>query len=373
MDQLAQLPYLAAAEQESILNGPALLAPDNEVSDLQNPPNENDLGLALTIVCLLVSTLVLYVRVHTKLFFERTFRIEDWLAVASFGAFLGYIYLMFRFMRVGFFVHQWNISVSNLMEVYYIWDLTVPGGSCMERVYLDITSASVQLLTDVFTFALPQNIIWSLQMSTRKKMGVSFVFAVGVLGCVAAAARLAIIIEKRDSHDESFSIAAISLATLIESACGFLIICAPAMPRFVTESKQILRSRRWGGLPTTQLQSSKRGSESHKFRTSSRSHITSSPYGRLDEYDVPLTVLAVASGPTTESTENLRYLPNEPSTGILRTTQIVMQEERIGPAALCYQYKQQHPWVVLAVLNAGYNFIQERGGDYERAHYVAIT
>ncbi|RYP41496.1 hypothetical protein DL767_001001 [Monosporascus sp. MG133] len=345
MDQLAQLPYLAPAEQESILNGPALPAPDNEVSDLQNPPNENGLGLALTILCLVVSTLVLYVRVHTKLFFERAFRIEDWLAVASFGTFLGYIYLMFRFMRVGFLVHQWNISVMNLMEVYYIWDLTVPGGSCMERVYLDITSASIQLLTDLFTFALPQNIIWSLQMSTRKKLGVSFVFAVGVLGCVAAAARLAMIIDKRDSQDTSFSIAVISLATLIESSCGFLIICAAAMPRFVTESKRILRSKRWAGLPTTRLQSSKRGSGSHELHTSSKSNIASSHYRRLDEYDVPLTVLAVASGPTSESTENLRYLPNEPSTGILRTTQIVTQEEYVGPAALCHQYKQQHPWV----------------------------
>ncbi|RYP68460.1 hypothetical protein DL769_005512 [Monosporascus sp. CRB-8-3] len=308
MDQLTQLPYLPPAEQESILNGPALLAPDNEVSDLQNPPNENDLGLALTLICLVVSALVLYIRAHTKLFFETTFRIEDWLAVASFGIFLGYVYLMFRFMRVGFLVHQWNISVTDLMEVYY-------------------------------------NIIWSLQMSTRKKMGISFVFAVGVLGCVAAAARLAIIVDKRDSQDASFSIAAISLATLIESTCGFLVICAPAMPRFVTESKRILRSKRWAGLPTTRLQSSKRGSGSHRIRTSSKSNIASSPYRRLDEYEVPLTVVAVASGPTSESTENLRYLPNEPSTGILRTTQIVMQEEHVGPAALCHQYKQQHPWV----------------------------
>ncbi|RYO93912.1 hypothetical protein DL764_007909 [Monosporascus ibericus] len=345
MDQLAQLPYLPPAEQESILNGPALVAPDNEVSDLQNPPNENDFGIAFTVICLVVSTLVLYIRIHTKLFFERTFRIEDWLAVASFGIFLGYIYLMFRFMRVGFLVHQWNISVTNLMEVLYMWDLTVPSGSCLERANVDMTSASVQLLTDLFTFALPQNIIWSLQMSTRKKLGVSFVFAVGVLGCVAAAARLTIIIDKRDSQDESFSIAVISLATLVESACGFLIICAPAMPRFVTESKRILRSKRWAGLPKSRLQSSKRGSGSQEFRSSSKSNIVSSPYRRLDEHDVPLTVLATASGPTSESTGNLRYLPNEPSTGILRTTQIITQEEYVGTAAHCQQYKQQHPWV----------------------------
>ncbi|RYP22276.1 hypothetical protein DL765_001790 [Monosporascus sp. GIB2] len=344
MDQLAQLPYLPPAEQERILNGPALLAPDNEVSDLQNPPNGNDLGLALTVICLVVSTLVLYIRVHTKLFFEKTFRIEDWLAVASFGIFLGYIYLMFRFMRVGFLVHQWNMSVTNLMEAYYIWDLTLPGGSCMERVNVVIGSASVQLLTDLFTFALPQNIIWSLQMSTRKKIGVSFVFAVGVLGCVAAATRLAIIIHERDSKDASFAVAAISLATLIESTCGFLIICAPAMPRFVTESKRILRSKKWAGLPTTRLQSPKRASGSHKFRTGSRPDIASSSYQRLDEYGVPRTNLAVASGPTSESTENIRYLPTQPNTGILRTTKIVTQEEHVAPAVLCHQYKQQHPW-----------------------------
>ncbi|RYO86666.1 hypothetical protein DL766_006555 [Monosporascus sp. MC13-8B] len=47
---------------------------------------------------------------------------------------------------------------------------------------------------------------------------------------------------------------------------------------------------------------SKKGGGSHKFRTGSRSDIASSHYQRLDEYGVPLTNLAVAGGPTSEST-----------------------------------------------------------------------
>ncbi len=72
-----KLPYLSLDEQDSILSGPALPAPGSEVSNLKNPPNKETLGLVVIAVCLILSTVVLYIRVHTKVFYERKFRIED--------------------------------------------------------------------------------------------------------------------------------------------------------------------------------------------------------------------------------------------------------------------------------------------------------
>ncbi len=60
------------------------------------------------------------------------------------------------------------------------WDFTTQG-RCLHRGLIDMAYASVQLLTDIFTFVLPRKIIWSLKLSRKKQRGVSFVFAVGVL------------------------------------------------------------------------------------------------------------------------------------------------------------------------------------------------
>lgn len=61
-----------------------------------------------------------------------------------------------------------------------IWDRTVPG-KCFSRTALDTAMASINVVSSVFILILPQKVIWSLQMNTAKKIGVSSVFAIGLL------------------------------------------------------------------------------------------------------------------------------------------------------------------------------------------------
>lgn len=61
-----------------------------------------------------------------------------------------------------------------------IWDRTVPG-RCIDIVNLELTTAVVNLTLDLITLLIPQKVIWKLQMSRQKKIGVSVVFAVGLL------------------------------------------------------------------------------------------------------------------------------------------------------------------------------------------------
>jgi hypothetical protein len=44
-----------------------------------------------------------------------------------------------------------------------------------------LTSASVQVASDIIMFFLPQRNIWRLQMNWQKKLGVSVIFGVGIL------------------------------------------------------------------------------------------------------------------------------------------------------------------------------------------------
>jgi hypothetical protein len=61
-----------------------------------------------------------------------------------------------------------------------IWNPTV-SGHCIDSKPLDITSATINFVIDVIILALPQKVIWNLQMTFRKRLGVSTVFMFGIL------------------------------------------------------------------------------------------------------------------------------------------------------------------------------------------------
>ncbi|KAI1274547.1 hypothetical protein F5Y07DRAFT_372728 [Xylaria sp. FL0933] len=118
---LSQLPHLPPAEQQLILNSAALEPPPGVTSTFKNPANNNGLALAVTILCLSVSSILLLIRAYTRIFLIKAVRPEDALAIVAFGNYLAYVYAVVRFMRnVGFFVHQWDLQVKTISEFRYI-------------------------------------------------------------------------------------------------------------------------------------------------------------------------------------------------------------------------------------------------------------
>ncbi|KAI0389135.1 hypothetical protein F5Y17DRAFT_450189 [Xylariaceae sp. FL0594] len=118
---LSALPHLPPDEQQAILNGPALEPPPGLTSNFSNPPNNNGLALAVTILCLSVSTILLVIRAYTRIFVIRVVRLEDAISLFAFGNYVAYVYCIVRFMRnVGFFVHQWDLQVKTISEFRYV-------------------------------------------------------------------------------------------------------------------------------------------------------------------------------------------------------------------------------------------------------------
>jgi hypothetical protein len=62
-----------------------------------------------------------------------------------------------------------------------IWDFTIPNPKCFKLYHLQVSSATIQLVSDVAIFLLPQRVIWTLKMSWRKRLGVSVIFGLGLL------------------------------------------------------------------------------------------------------------------------------------------------------------------------------------------------
>jgi hypothetical protein len=62
-----------------------------------------------------------------------------------------------------------------------IWDKVMTEGHCVNNPALIMSSGILNLLSDVLIFTIPQKIIWSLHISTRKRVGICLIFATGVL------------------------------------------------------------------------------------------------------------------------------------------------------------------------------------------------
>lgn len=61
-----------------------------------------------------------------------------------------------------------------------IWKFYLPS-KCYSLPDVMLTSACVQVASDIIMFVLPQRIIWHLQMTWQKKLGISVIFGAGIL------------------------------------------------------------------------------------------------------------------------------------------------------------------------------------------------
>lgn len=61
-----------------------------------------------------------------------------------------------------------------------IWNFYLPS-KCYSLPKVMLASASIQVISDILMFILPQKIIWGLHMNWQKKLGVSVIFGVGIL------------------------------------------------------------------------------------------------------------------------------------------------------------------------------------------------
>lgn len=60
-----------------------------------------------------------------------------------------------------------------------IWEFYLPS-KCYSLPKVMLSSASVQVVTDVAMVMLPQRLIWKLQTSRKRKVGISLIFGIGV-------------------------------------------------------------------------------------------------------------------------------------------------------------------------------------------------
>lgn len=114
----------------------------------------------------------------------------------------------------------------------YLWDPTIEGGYCrINTAYVSLSSACFVFSTDIIILFIPQRVIWKLNMSRNRKIGVSLVFALGMAACAASIVRLYYTVERAESADITYHISSLMLTAVGECACAILVLCIPAAPK----------------------------------------------------------------------------------------------------------------------------------------------
>ncbi|KAI0967186.1 hypothetical protein F4678DRAFT_254884 [Xylaria arbuscula] len=219
-----------------------------------------------------------------------------------------------------------------------IWDFTIPG-RCIKKSDLEITSAAIHFGSDIVILTLPQKVIWSLQMSLKKKLGVSFIFSLGVLACLSAVLRLVSTIQYSTTDDVTYAVSAVILWALAEMTCGFIVLGMPTAPKVLHETRLVSRIQSsFKSWTRSKDDESKKTGLSHTSKSSS----TSKSYQRIQD-KIPLRNMK--SVDSSESTERLRDFISRPQNSIVRTTQLSTTEDYDYEHKVQYdQLKKQHPW-----------------------------
>ncbi|KAI1116622.1 hypothetical protein F5Y14DRAFT_439754 [Nemania sp. NC0429] len=128
-----------------------------------------------------------------------------------------------------------------------IWNPSLPG-TCLQTKPFFISNATLNLVSDIIIFVLPQRVIWKLKMSRQQKTGVSVVFAVGLIASLVGVGRLTRGVMYYVSDDNLYHVSGIFLWCTAELSVAYLVFCLPAIPKIFSSDNRINK-------PTTRLYS----------------------------------------------------------------------------------------------------------------------
>ncbi|SPO01627.1 related to integral membrane protein PTH11 [Cephalotrichum gorgonifer] len=346
---------LSPAELDAMLDLPAMQPPSDQFSNFDNPPNQNGLAIGVIAACTSVVVLCLGIRLYAKLALMRKAQVQEYLIVAAFLVHIAGVFYtaclpllkisillewlgMFvpRGTRNWFFWSAWimigiqaafGIAIIIALNLACIptrkkWEFWLPG-KCFNAHNVETASAAFQLASDCFVLFIPQKIIWDLKMSWKKRLGVSFIFSLGVLACVSAAFRLAVTIDYADAVDSIYNIGPVCFWAFAEMTCGFIVVCVPCIPKILIESGTWRKMKRGLGMSTTAGGSG--ATPKHTGNSSAvRSKNLRSANDSYQELDDHTEMKNLGSS---ESAEYLHTPRARLENGIVRTTQVAVTHD----------------------------------------------
>ncbi|KAI0468865.1 hypothetical protein F4859DRAFT_186176 [Xylaria cf. heliscus] len=347
---MAVLIRQALQRRGKALDVPALPPPEGIISNFDNPPNNNSLGYGILSAMLAIASVVVFLRISSRIMATRRFRFEDCMysntkkhslrhysnytslgnrcicsstsppavqhLLNSFtqGLFVTYLACAYHALEFpGFYVHQWNVRLGEIPRLQYwfyvasnaynamigtlkrIWDPTITIGHCyVDANGLYLAGTIINLISDLAILVTPQRVIWRLNMTRNKKLGISFIFAIGILCCGIATARIVTTVTSASILDATYNLPLLVFLGTSEMLCALLVFCVPAIPlaittlgvnRLYSHISSLLSTQRV--LPSDVWHSSAKSSRPSKMKSGERGK----PYQEIDQFSLePTTV-----------------------------------------------------------------------------------
>ncbi|KAI0380417.1 hypothetical protein F5Y04DRAFT_97913 [Hypomontagnella monticulosa] len=148
-------------------------------------------------------------------------------------------------MATAVFVCMWLVAMEVVLglgcrPVQGWWDGTVAAtAACVDKVAFTYSTNITNLVTDLWIFIMPIPIILKLQASRNKKIGLCFLFSIGLGTCAISAARLSVIVSV-GSDDITWSEVPLGILSAWEPCGGILCANLPLIYRSLVRGiKQI--------------------------------------------------------------------------------------------------------------------------------------
>ncbi|GAW26175.1 putative ribosomal protein L36e [Rosellinia necatrix] len=176
-------------------------------------------------------------------------------------------------------------------------------GHCFDRRAFDFASSIINFILDLTMIAIPQRIIWALNMRVKRKVGLSVLFSIGILTCASALGRVITGHILLDSADRTYYLAVPALLAIAEMTGGYLVFCVPVVPKVLNQS-----------IPF------------EKFLYSFKSWVRIQPQNASSERNV--TTWAPNKTSNSDSREENQWNNSQPNAqGILLTTQLTTGDD----------------------------------------------
>ncbi|KAF2179019.1 hypothetical protein K469DRAFT_731295 [Zopfia rhizophila CBS 207.26] len=128
------------------------------------------------------------------------------------------------------FVLAWGIGITVALAlvcrpIEAFWDSNVKG-ECLDLVTFTYFTNISNLATDIWIFLMPVPVIWHLQLQTKKKLLLCFIFSIGIATCIVSSIRLTVVLGHGDP-DFTWSTVPLGAYSVFEPLGGILCTNLP--------------------------------------------------------------------------------------------------------------------------------------------------
>ncbi|KAJ5613302.1 hypothetical protein N7510_006496 [Penicillium lagena] len=142
---------------------------------------------------------------------------------------------------LGYYIPALFIKIFFCKPISAYWYGTSNGGSCLDQQKVIIADSAISIAGDVWILILPVQLIWSLHMTTEKKLRVIGILGAGGLATAFSIWRLVIMVEQGHTTNTTWFWIHCVLTANAEAGIGLICACLPVVNNFFTSVKE--RSR----------------------------------------------------------------------------------------------------------------------------------